>query len=51
LTNPELIKEGEKTQREIKYQAPEEAMAVVRKVLIDITPEQKTRVKEVLTYK
>ncbi len=51
LTNPELMKEGERVQREFRYQPPDEAMAVVRKVLIDITPAQKARVKEVLTYK
>ena len=50
LTNPELIKEGERVQREFRYQPPDEAMAVVRKVLVDITPAQKQRIKEVLTY-
>lgn len=51
LTNPALIAEGKKTQRDIKYQPPEEVFGIVKKVLADISPEQKARIKEVLTYK
>lgn len=51
LTNPELMAEGARVHREFRYQPPEEALAIVNKVLVEISPEQKARVREVLTYK
>ena len=51
LTNPDLIAEGVKAQREFRYQPPEEAMDIVRKVLTLITADQKKLVSDVLTYK
>ena len=48
LTDPALIAEGEKTQRFVKYQPPEEALEITRKVLTAVTPEQKERLREVI---
>jgi tripartite-type tricarboxylate transporter receptor subunit TctC len=51
LTTPALIEEGNKTQRFIAYQPPEQALEITRKVLTAITPEQKERVREVVFKK
>lgn len=48
LTDPALMAEGEKTQRFVKYQPPEEALDITRKVLTGATPEQKERLREVI---
>jgi tripartite-type tricarboxylate transporter receptor subunit TctC len=48
LSDPALIAEGEKTQRFVKYQPPEEALEVTRKVLTAVTPEQKERIRQVV---
>ncbi len=50
LTNPDLIAEANKTLRVVRYQAPEDAMAAVRKVLVDTSAEQRAQIKKVLTY-
>ncbi len=46
LTNPELIAEGEKSQRGIKFQPPEEVLELVKKTLTAITPEQKKQIRD-----
>ena len=48
LTDPALMAEGEKTQRFVKYQPPEEALEITRKVLTGATPEQKERLRDVI---
>jgi tripartite-type tricarboxylate transporter receptor subunit TctC len=48
LTDPALMAEGEKTQRFVKYQPPEEALDITRKVLTTVTSEQKERLREVI---
>ena len=48
LTDPALMAEGEKTLRFVKYQPPEEALDITRKVLTAVTPEQKERLREVI---
>ncbi len=51
LTNPELIAEGEKSERNIRFQSHEEALEIVRKILTGPTAEQKKMVRDVLTYR
>jgi len=48
LTNPELLAEGEKTQRFVAYQPPEKALAMTKKVLSGINAEQKKVVRDVI---
>jgi Tripartite tricarboxylate transporter family receptor len=48
LTDPALMAEGEKTQRFVSYQPPEQALEITRKVLTVVTPEQKERLREVI---
>ncbi len=48
LTNPELMAEGEKTQRFVAYQPPEKALEMTRKVLSGVTPEQKKTIRDVV---
>jgi tripartite-type tricarboxylate transporter receptor subunit TctC len=48
LTNPALIAEGEKTQRFVAYQPPEEALDITRKVLNTVSPDQKRRIREAI---
>ncbi len=48
LTNPELLAEGEKTQRFVAYQPPERALEITRHVLSGINPEQKTKLRNVI---
>jgi tripartite-type tricarboxylate transporter receptor subunit TctC len=48
LTDPALMAEGEKTQRFVKYQPPEEALDITRKVLTAVSPEQKERLRDVI---
>lgn len=48
LTNPELMAEGERTQRFVGYQPPEKALEMTRKVLGGLTPEQKKTVHDVI---
>jgi tripartite-type tricarboxylate transporter receptor subunit TctC len=48
LTDPTLIAEGEKTQRFVQYQPPEQALEITRKVLTAVTAEQKERIRNVI---
>ena len=48
LTNPELMAEGEKTQRFVAYQPPEKALEMTRKVLSGVTAEQKKTIRDVI---
>ncbi len=48
LTNPDLMAEGEKTQRFVAYQSPETALEMTRKVLGGVTPEQKKIIRDVV---
>jgi tripartite-type tricarboxylate transporter receptor subunit TctC len=48
LTDPALIAEGEKTQRFVKYQPPEDALKLTRHVLTAATPEQKERLRKAI---
>lgn len=49
LTDPALIEEGEKSQRYIDYVDPDKTRAAAIKVVKDITPDQKARVKAILS--
>ncbi|HET7680026.1 MAG TPA: tripartite tricarboxylate transporter substrate-binding protein [Xanthobacteraceae bacterium] len=51
LSDPALIAEGEKTQRFVKYQSPDEALGLTRKVLTMATPEQKERLRGIIFKK
>jgi tripartite-type tricarboxylate transporter receptor subunit TctC len=51
LTNPDLIAEGEKTQRPIRYEAPGKLTQTVRELLRSLPPEKLTDVNEVLFKK
>src|SRR5829696_38075 len=48
LSDPALLAEGEKTQRFVRYQPPQEALDITRKVLTVATPQQKERLREVI---
>jgi tripartite-type tricarboxylate transporter receptor subunit TctC len=48
LTNPELLAEGQKTQRFVAYQPPEKALEMTKKVLSGINAEQKKIVRDVI---
>jgi tripartite-type tricarboxylate transporter receptor subunit TctC len=48
LSNPELIAEGERTQRFVEYQTPEKALDTTKKVLSVISPEQKAKLRQVI---
>lgn len=48
LQNPELIAEGEKTQRFVAYQSPEKALETTKKVLSGISPDQKATLRKVI---
>ena len=48
LTNPELMAEGQKTQRFVAYQPPETALEMTKKVLSGINAEQKKIVRDVI---
>ena len=49
LHDPQLIADGERTERIIEYLDPESTLANVRAVVSKITPEQKLRVKALVT--
>ena len=49
LHDPQLIAEGERTERIIDYLDPQSTLANVRSVVSKITPEQKARVKALVT--
>jgi len=51
LTNPQLIAEGEKSQRYVDYVSAEQTSKLVNRVIADITPEQKKQVQEVVLKK
>jgi tripartite-type tricarboxylate transporter receptor subunit TctC len=48
LSDPALIAEGEKTQRFVKYQSPQQALEITRNVLTAATPEQKERLRQAI---
>ena len=48
LTNPELIAEGEKTQRFVSFQSPAKALEIAEKSLTGVSPEQIARMREVI---
>lgn len=51
LTDPQLIAAGEKSQRYIGYQDAEKTRQMVLNVIANLSPEQKARVKTVVTEK
>ena len=48
LADPQLIAEGEKAERIIEYLGPEETLENARKVVSNVTPEQKARIIRIL---
>jgi tripartite-type tricarboxylate transporter receptor subunit TctC len=48
LSDPALIAEGEKTQRFVQYQTPQQALEITRNVLTAATPEQKERLRQAI---
>ncbi|MDP2358517.1 MAG: tripartite tricarboxylate transporter substrate-binding protein [Beijerinckiaceae bacterium] len=48
LANPQLIAEGEKAERIIEYLGPDETLANAKKVVSEVTPEQKARIIKIL---
>jgi tripartite-type tricarboxylate transporter receptor subunit TctC len=48
LNDPALIAEGEKTQRFVQYQPPEEALELTRQVLATATPDQKEQLRKII---
>jgi tripartite-type tricarboxylate transporter receptor subunit TctC len=48
LSDPQLIAEGEKSERIIEYLGPAETLANARKVVSEVTPEQKARIIKIL---
>jgi hypothetical protein len=51
LTDPALIEEGKKTQRELDYEAPEKLEVTVRDLLQSLPPDKLEQVNEVLFKK
>ncbi len=51
LTDPALIAEGEKSQRYVGYQDGDKTRAMVMSVIANLSPDQKARVKTVVTEK
>jgi tripartite-type tricarboxylate transporter receptor subunit TctC len=51
LTNPDLIAEGEKTQRYVDYVNAQETSKLVDRVITEITPEQRKQVQTVVLKK
>ena len=51
LTDPTLIAEGEKSQRYVDFVDAETTRKSTMKVVADVTPEQKERVKKIVTVK
>lgn len=51
LTDPEVIAEGERTQRYIDFEDAEKTRKRALAVVADVTPQQKARVNEILTLK
>ena len=49
LHNPQLIAEGEKAERIIEYLDPESTLKNAQKVVAQVTPEQKARIKALLS--
>jgi tripartite-type tricarboxylate transporter receptor subunit TctC len=49
LHNPQLIAEGERTERIIEYLDPESTLKNAQAVVSNVTPEQKTRVQAILS--
>ena len=48
LADPQLIAEGEKAERIIEYLGPAETLQNARKVISEVTPEQKARIIKIL---
>jgi tripartite-type tricarboxylate transporter receptor subunit TctC len=48
LKDPALMAEGEKTQRFVKFQSPDEALDLTKKVLATATPEQKEQMRKII---
>ena len=48
LHNPQLIAEGERTERIIEYLDPESTQKNARTIVANVTPEQKKRVQAIL---
>jgi len=48
LHNPQLIAEGERTERIIEYLDPESTLKNAEKIVSNVTPEQKKRVQTIL---
>lgn len=51
LTNPDLIAEGEKSQRYVDYVDAQKTRTLVDRVITELTPEQKKQVSEVVLKK
>jgi tripartite-type tricarboxylate transporter receptor subunit TctC len=51
LADPQLKAEGEKSQRYVDFIDADKTMQAVRRVITDVTPEQKKRVQGILTFK
>lgn len=51
LTNPQLIAEGEKSQRYVDYVDADKTSTLVARIITDITPEQKKQVHDVVLKK
>lgn len=51
LTDPQLMAEGEKSQRYVGFQDADKTRTMVMNVIANLTPEQKARVKNVVTEK
>ncbi len=49
LHNPQLIAEGERAERIIEYLDPESTLKNAQKVVAQVTPEQKARIKALLS--
>ena len=48
LTDPEVIAEGEKTERYVEYQDAAAVQKMIATVLVSITPERKKLVRDVI---
>jgi tripartite-type tricarboxylate transporter receptor subunit TctC len=51
LTDPEVIAKGKKIQHDVNYSPPQELQAAIKKLLLDMTPKDREKMKEVLTKK
>ena len=51
LSDPKLVAEGEKSQREVSFTDAERTIEAVRRVINDLTPAQKEQVQRILSTK